>query len=501
MGIRLNRRALLGTAAATAAVAAAGEASAAPARRWNETFDVVIIGSGFAGLAAAYGAVKTGAKKILILEKMPVFGGCSVMSGGLMSLPLNRKQVEKGIKDSVDSMVDDMYRAGRGFNHPALVRKFAEDAPLVYDMITEVGVPLLDKVIRLGGHSAQRALVPEHQGSSIVEPFFKWDKAHGVVIRSKAMASAFLTGPGGVEGVEVKEGYEFPSGKFTRKVNIRAKGGVVVAAGGWGQDRAFIRATMPAYALLEATSQPGATADTLRALLEIGALPTMLDMYQLGPWASPDEKGAGPGSYFADYAFAEGMAVDPKTGRRFMNEQADRRTRADAQLEVLKKSTKDSTNYPVVFCGEETTTRAEGFKEAYKAGCVRRDDTLEALAKRYSIDVAELRKQVDEYNEIIAGKREDPFKKPLDVKIPLKPPFYSMRLLPKLHYCMGGIAITPQAEVMSFRTLKPIPGLYAAGEVTGGVHGMDRLGGCSSVDCLVFGRQAGICAARRAKKA
>lgn len=64
----------------------------------------------------------------------------------------------------------------------------------------------------------------------------------------------------------------------------------------------------------------------------------MLDMYQLGPWASPDEKGAGPGSFFADYAFAEGMAVNPKTGRRFMNELADRRTRADAELNVLSES-------------------------------------------------------------------------------------------------------------------------------------------------------------------
>ncbi len=76
----------------------------------------------------------------------------------------------------------------------------------------------------------------------------------------------------------------------------------------------------------------------LKALLKSGCLPSMLDMYQLGPWASPDEKGAGPGSFFADYAFAEGMAVNPKTGRRFMNELADRRTRADAELNVLSES-------------------------------------------------------------------------------------------------------------------------------------------------------------------
>ena len=102
-----------------------------------------------------------------------------------------------------------------------------------------------------------------------------------------------------------------------------------------------------------------------------------------------------------------------------------------------------------------------------------------------------MQQQVDEYNKIVAGTLKDPFEKPLDVKQPLKAPFYAMRLTPKLHYCMGGIAVNPRAEVISTATLAPIPGLFAAGEVTGGVHGMDRLGGCSSVDCMVFGLEAG----------
>ncbi|MEF9995557.1 MAG: FAD-binding protein, partial [Burkholderiaceae bacterium] len=79
----------------------------------------------------------------------------------------------------------------------------------------------------------------------------------------------------------------------------------------------------------------------------------------------------------------------------------------------------------------------------------------------------------------------------------LKAPYYSLRLSPKLHYCMGGVAITPRAEAIDARTCKPIPGLYAAGEVTGGTHGMDRLGGCSSIDGLVFGQIAGRNVARR----
>ena len=174
-----------------------------------------------------------------------------------------------------------------------------------------------------------------------------------------------------------------------------------------------------------------------------------------------------------------------------MNELADRRTRADAQLGVLAKGTAEKPNYPFCFCAEETTTRAEGFKAAYREGTVKKSDTVEALAKLHNVDVAALKAAIADWNEIVAGKKPDPFKKPLDRKTELKPPFYSMRLSPKLHYCMGGVAITPKAEVIDCRSLKPIAGLYAAGEIAGGVHGMDRLGGCSSVDGMVFGQIAG----------
>ena len=132
---------------------------------------------------------------------------------------------------------------------------------------------------------------------------------------------------------------------------------------------------------------------------------------------------------------------------------------------------------------------------------MKRDDSVEALAKRHGCDPKALQASIDDWNEIVAGKKPDPFKKPLDVKTELKAPFYSMRLSPKLHYCMGGASITTKAEVVSAQTLRPIDGLYAAGEITGGVHGMDRLGGCSSVECMVYGQIAGHEVAKRVKKA
>lgn len=466
----------------------------------EETHELVIVGSGFAGLSAAYSAIKNGVKDILILEKMPAYGGNSCLCGGLMSLPLNPKQKALNLPDSVELMVQDMFKAGRGFNNEALAKKFATDAHIVCDMLDECGVVLKDKVIRLGGHSAQRAMMPEvPSGGSIVVPMHKWLRAKGVKFRNRSLVVELLQRDGKIVGVTAKDGYDWRADTSKGMKNYISKAGVIIATGGWGQDNDFIKASMPAYALLESTAQPGAKAEMLQALLRAGALPTMLDMYQLGPWASPDEKGAGPGSFFADYAFAEGISVDPMTGRRYMNELADRRKRAEAELKVLSKSTGDKLNYPIVFCSEKTTEHAEGFKAAYRDKCVFRHETLEDLSRYHGINLEGLKKQVSEYNKIVEGKAKDPFLKPLDVKQKLVPPFYSMRLSPKLHYCMGGVAINPKAQVLSFNTLKPIDGLFAAGEITGGVHGMDRLGGCSSVDCMVFGLEAGKNAASRLK--
>lgn len=180
-------------------------------------------------------------------------------------------------------------------------------------MLDECGVQLMDKVIRLGGHSAPRTMVPKAaSGGGIVVPIHNWLKKNGVQFRNRSQVIDLLMQDGKVTGVLINCDYNWKDGTSKKEQRIGSRGGVVVATGGWGQDKDFIKTTMPVYSLLECTSQPGATAEMLKALLKSGCLPSMLDMYQLGPWASPDEKGAGPGSFFADYAFAEGMAVNPK---------------------------------------------------------------------------------------------------------------------------------------------------------------------------------------------
>lgn len=283
-----TRRRLIGGAFGTALAAGLSTAVAGPrataVNSWDEEFDIIIVGSGFAGLSAAYAALKDGVKKIVVLEKMEAFGGNSALCGGLMCMPMTDLQKSKGIKDDPALMVQDMVKAGRGFNHPELCRTLAEQAHTAFPMLTECGVQFMDKVIRLGGHSAPRAHLPTNaSGGGVVVPMHNWLKSHGIEFRNRVCVEEIVREGNEVTGVNVRIGYDWHTDTDRGMRSLRARLGVIVASGGWGQDRAFVAATMPAYKDLECTSQPGATATMIKTMLANGALPVMLDMFQLGP--------------------------------------------------------------------------------------------------------------------------------------------------------------------------------------------------------------------------
>lgn len=158
----ISRRSLIKSSLFGLACSAAPAIRAAEKDKWFETYDVVIIGSGFAGLAAAYSALENGVKSVLVLEKMNVFGGNSCINGGQISLAGSGLQKSKGIKDSPKLMEEDMLRVGQRLNHPALVKAVVKESPSCYDMMVKCGVKFADQVIRLGGHSAPRTIFAEN---------------------------------------------------------------------------------------------------------------------------------------------------------------------------------------------------------------------------------------------------------------------------------------------------------------------------------------------------
>lgn len=459
------------------------------AQDWDETVDVLVVGSGFAGLAAAIEARRAGAS-VTILEKMNGCGGNSIISDGGIAAAGTLMQEKHGIADSAELMYEDMIKAGLGLNHPDLTRQVAERSNEVFQWSIEyLGVEYMDRVDQSGGHSVPRCYTPlTISGSAIIKRQLAKVRELGMDVRMQTYLQTILRDAGGrVCGVLVRDGYRYPNASSGAPRYIKAEKAVVLATGGFGWDVAFRTVQDPRLTEeIDSTNKRSATAEALREALRIGATPVHLSWIQLGPWTSPDERGYGVGPGFADcIAFLYGIVIDPSTGKRFVNELADRKTVADAILKV---------GQPCIGIADAKGVEQSGWHidRCLKKGVVKQFDRLEKLASAYGLSFNALEAAVAKYNLFVEKELDEEFGKPiLPNASPLThPPFYGIRLWPKVHHTMGGVQINSSAEVIDL-TQQPIKGLYAAGEVTGGVHGACRLGSCAITDCLVFGRIAG----------
>lgn len=451
--------------------------------------DVIVIGSGFAGLAAAIEAAESGAS-VQVLEKMTAPGGNSVISDGGIAAPGTSYQENAGISDSPELMCRDMMAAGQGLNYPELVKIVTEGAREAFLWSRDhLGVKYKNRVDIFGGHSAARCYTPEtRSGSAIIKRLLVRLKELKVPVKLRIFVVSLIQDETGrVTGVRVIEGYR--CGKPDQGIyrTITAAKAVIVASGGFGSDVQFRQAQDPLLGSnMLSTNKPSATAEILKECMRIGANPVQLSRIQLGPWTSPDEKGFGAGPLFGDYVVLPyGLVLDPETCKRFVNELADRNRLAEA---IMKR------NHPVVGIADETGVRTAGWNlnRALAKGVVKAYETLDDLAGAYGMDPIALKNAVDRFNCLVQSGRDEDFQKPfLKGTSPLScPPFYAMRIWPKVHHTMGGIQIDTSARVIH-RDQHPIPGLYAAGEVTGGIHGACRLGSCAVTECLVMGRIAG----------
>lgn len=457
--------------------------------RTEDTYDVIVIGSGFAGLAAAIEAKEAGAS-VVVLEKMKAPGGNSVISDGGIAAAGTALQKKFGYEDSPELMCRDMTKAGLGLNHPELARLVAEKSDEVFQWsIDHLGVRYMDRVDHFGGHSVHRCYTPEGRtGAAIIRK--QVEKLHELGVKIKlgaAFTNFVLDHDGRVCGVTVRERYNYKDPQAGADSVIKAGKAVVLAAGGFGSDVAFRVTQDPRLSQeVDTTNVPFATAEALKKALRLGAAPVHLSHIQLGPWTSPDEKGFGDGPVFADYiAFLYGLAVDPGTGRRFVNELGDRKVVSDAILTL---------GHPCIGIADEAAVRSQGWdiSRGLKKGVVKKFDHLQELAASYKIPSDELEAAVERFNGFVTNGKDEDFGKPIlpDAAPVSVPPYYAVRLWPKVHFTMGGIQIDIDGRVIDLDQ-KPIAGLYAAGEVTGGVHGACRLGSCAITECLVFGRIAG----------
>jgi len=460
---------------------------------WDEEYDVVVVGSGYAALSAAIESHMAGAKTVII-EKMKVAGGNSIINGGLLAAPGTPLQQQEGIKDSPEIYYQDMLKAGLNMNHAPLARIVAENVRDALMWTIDMGVEYKPRLNHLGGHSVPRTYnTTNSSGSGIVRPMLDKVKELGIPIKTKRkMTTMFIDDNGQIQGIEVRDGYRHGKEDSGKLKTIKANRGVVMATGGFSKDEPFRKAQDPRLGAefnVDSTNQPGATAEAIKETLRIGGNPVHLSWIQLGPWASADEQGFGVGSMFSILAaFPFGFMVDSDTGKRFVNELADRKTRADIMLTRKRP--------PVVITDENGVKFASTLPQCLERGVVKKYDTLAEVAEANQIPVKELEATMTAYNGYVKNGEDLEFGKRFrEGHDQLKAPFYAIRLWPKVHHCMGGVQVDEKARVVNNEGWKPIKGLYAAGEVVGGIHGASRLGSCAIADCLVFGRIAGKSAA------
>lgn len=353
-----------------------------------------------------------------------------------------------------------------------------------------------------GGHSAERCLISRQgTGQGIIVPAVKKLASLGVKPRTGCFMEKILRSPEGrVQGVEIREGYVFGKPAAGSVKRIGARRAVVLACGGFGADVKYRQKLDPKLgAQFLTTNQPGATSESWREVSRIGARIIQADWIQCLPSCSPLEKGMGKATHFASISGSLfGFWLSSLTGERFVNEFGDRKVCTDAILTVINKG-----GHALALSDSDGVAHLEKlrpglFDQMIAEKTVVKYDDAEALAKAYKMDPEVLKKTIAQYNDDLAKQSDPKFGRRFDRSA--KPigsgPYFVSEMSPKVHHCMGGVATAVDTAVLDVMTDKPIPGLFAAGEFVGGIHGAVRIGACAVMDCLVNGREAGRMAAQ-----
>jgi fumarate reductase flavoprotein subunit len=452
------------------------------------TTDVVVIGGGGAGLGAAVSAHQNGAT-VIVLEKMPRLGGNTILSGGALNAVDPGRQSKQGIEDSVDKHFTQTYEGGDKLANEDLVRTLAENAYPAVEWLESLGMKFNDEVFTVLGGLWPRAHKPSTPlGTGFIDTYQKYiDENDGIEIILDTEVTELITDSGRVVGIKAKG--------LNNEVTINANNGVVIATGGFGANiemRDKYNKDWPILTALRTTNHPGATGDGLILAEGVGANLIGLDNIQLLPMGDP-ETGSLSGNIEQG---VENRIFVNKEGNRFVDEGQRRDVMTKALMEQEDASMwviVDNHSYPT---GDVKNNFNESIDELIAQNRAFKGDTLEELAKEIGVNPENLIKAVEEFNKAVEKGEADEFGRTLFDKKIESGPFYAGARVPTVHHTMGGIEINKDGQVLD-KDGNVILGLYAAGEVTGGIHGSNRLGGNALADITVFGRIAGESAAKK----
>ncbi|HJC46362.1 MAG TPA: flavocytochrome c [Candidatus Faecalibacterium faecigallinarum] len=482
--------------------------------------DIVIVGAGGAGMTAAITAAEAG-KDVVILESQAMVGGNSVRATGGMNAAETPAQdeneftesagVEKtletaasewadnetitalantvaeqwaayqanpeGYFDSVELMELDTLIGGHGINDPALVEALCSNSADAIDWLAEQGIELTS-VSSFGGASVKRIHRPVDSegktisvGSYMIPLLQSKCEELGVEILLNTTANKILTdADGAAVGIEATD-------KNGAAVTVNAKA-VILATGGFGANLDMVVEYKPDLAGFMTTNAPGAQGQGIDMAVAIGAGTVDMDQIQIHPTVE-----ANTAALITEGLRGDGAILVNAEGNRFTDEVGTRDVVSAAEIEQP-----GSYSWLII---DQAMVDASGVIQGYiESGFTFSGETYEELAEAIGVDPTAFAETMNNWNAAVAAGVDEEFGRtsftePLDTA-----PYYAIKVTAGIHHTMGGLTINPQTQVLAGDGTV-IDGLYAAGEVTGGVHGGNRLGGTAVADFVVFGRIAG----------
>lgn len=462
-------------------------ASGALPERWNRTFDVIVAGGGGAGLAAAVSAAQHGAS-VLLVEKMALLGGDTLRSTGYLSCVEPRRQRLNGIQDSQDLHYRQTMHSGQNRGNPHLVRTMVQEVPETVAWLEELGVVFQDAVYEIYGSNYRRCLKPLlPRGSAYVRALSQRAAALGVqVLLETPLTDLYLDESGRAVGILTRDARG-------ESVAFGARRGIVLATGGFGANRKMVARYAPVLAGLPTDNSPGSTGDVLLAAPRYGIALEGLEYVECVAGNPPGRKTHARLFLPADFVLVN------EQGARFVEEDALR-------LELTKAILRQSNRRCFTVFDQQGVDRLDPISQkglyqalvADEAWCA---DSLGELADKMRVSSRRLKDEIDRYNMAAAQAGELDNGKCARVGCTqlVKPPFWAYEVGLTVHYTPGGLRINEHGLVMRTDG-SPVEALWAAGETTGSVHGVNRLGGNGLADALTFGRLWGQDAAKNNEK-
>lgn len=480
---------------------------------------VIVVGGGLAGLSASIEILRTGGS-VIIIEKGERLGGNSAKASSGMNAAGSSPQAALLVQDKPKDLVQDTLRSGKGLSGEELVSVLAEKSGSAVDFLESFGVDL-STLSQLGGHSHPRTHRSKPDGkpanvgwrimSSLIS-FIESLPAEKVTLLKKTRAVDLIVAPGeGPDGGDQVVGVKCQTQEDgqEREVEVRA-GAVVLATGGFGSDRDGLLAKhKPSVRHLATTNGPFATGDGVKMAEKIGAGLVHMEQVQIHPSGFVDLKDpANPTKFLAPEALrGSGGILLNSLGTRFVNELSTRdavverilanceplpeslAAAAGADLEGIRSSGRELPIASILLlteAGIEMFGRSTASFYAAK-GLMKRFENAKELCQEWRLPEAAVEKTFSEYGE---GGTDAFGKQTFLTKFRMEDPLWAAVVTPVLHYCMGGLQFDSYGRILRSDGTN-IPGLYGAGEVTGGLHGANRLAGNSLLECVVFGRIAG----------